>query len=331
MKILALDCSAAPASCAVWEDGRLLAECYIHVKLTHSQTLMPMVEGMLAAAHLALSDMDGFAVSAGPGSFTGVRIGVAACKGMAWPLQKPCAAVSTLEAMAENLRDADQPERTAASRITGADRPIVSADDVDTSRRLNVPAAPADGSDVSCGWVEPDAPGLLSSSAAPADAPEASRGLVEPSIPAGRADSAGGLDGPDAVEPEEADALLCCVMDARCNQVYNALFLRNKGEIRRLTPDRALLIEELDKELAGYGSLPVILAGDGAELCHKRLETPTRLAPEALRFQRASGVAAAAARLLTFGKGLSAEALQPVYLRLPQAERELKRRGTLPR
>lgn len=101
--ILALDTSAKAASCAVLKDGLLLCESFINAGLTHSVTVMPMVRDMLDLAGITLEDIGLFAVSAGPGSFTGLRIGVSAVKGMAMALDKPCAAVSTLEALAYNL------------------------------------------------------------------------------------------------------------------------------------------------------------------------------------------------------------------------------------
>lgn len=100
MKILALETSAVTASAAVTEDDRLLAQSFQNSGLTHSATLMPMVSDLLKNTGLALQDMDVIAVAAGPGSFTGVRIGVAAAKGLAWPEDKPCAPCSTLESMA---------------------------------------------------------------------------------------------------------------------------------------------------------------------------------------------------------------------------------------
>ncbi len=102
MKILALDSSAGPASCCISEEGRILAEARLNVGLTHSQTLVPMVWDMLKNAGLTLSDIGLMAVSAGPGSFTGIRIGVAAVKGLALPSELPCIGVSTLSAIAEN-------------------------------------------------------------------------------------------------------------------------------------------------------------------------------------------------------------------------------------
>ncbi len=81
-------------------DERLLAQSFQNSGLTHSATLMPMVSDLLKNTGLALKDMDVIAVAAGPGSFTGVRIGVAAAKGLAWPEDKPCAPCSTLESMA---------------------------------------------------------------------------------------------------------------------------------------------------------------------------------------------------------------------------------------
>ena len=103
LKLLSLDTSSLAASAALWEDERLLGEFFINAKLTHSQTAMPMVEDLLKATQTSLSQVDLFAVSTGPGSFTGLRIGIAAVKGMAHALGKPCIPVSTLKGMAYNL------------------------------------------------------------------------------------------------------------------------------------------------------------------------------------------------------------------------------------
>ena len=100
MKIIALESSAVTASVAVTEDEKLLAQSFQNSGLTHSATLMPMAADLLKNAGLTLEEMDVVAVAAGPGSFTGVRIGVAAAKGLAWPGNKPCAPCSTLESMA---------------------------------------------------------------------------------------------------------------------------------------------------------------------------------------------------------------------------------------
>ena len=100
MKIIALESSAVTASVAVCEDEVLLAQSFQNSGLTHSATLMPMVADLLKNAGMTLQEMDVVAVAAGPGSFTGVRIGVAAAKGLAWPGDKPCAPCSTLESMA---------------------------------------------------------------------------------------------------------------------------------------------------------------------------------------------------------------------------------------
>lgn len=233
MKLLSIDTSAAPASCALTCDGELLAESYVHVKLTHSETLLPMVESMLHAAKCTMQEVDAFAVSAGPGSFTGVRIGVAAVKGMAFAGDKPCVAVSTLEAMAQPL--------------------------------------------------------------------------------------------------SFTNGLICAAMDARCNQVYNALFRSDGRTVERLCPDRALLLEELNSELVAlssgeYKGLPIYFVGDGARLAYDAMgafETKLLL-PDSYRYQRASGVAAVAQRMFAAGQTIRAESLMPTYLRLPQAERELK-------
>ncbi len=228
MLILALDSSASPASAALLEDGKILSEFYINTKQTHSQTLMPMVEAVLRLSAKTLDDVDCLAVSAGPGSFTGVRIGVSCVKGLAMARNIPCAGVSTLRAMAENAR---------------------------------------------------------------------------------------GMDG-----------VVCAVMDARCGQVYNALFRVENGEIERLCADRALPISELYAECKAYGD-KLLLVGDGAALCHKTFSAfGARLLQPQQQFQRASGVAIAAQEQLCAGQTVTPDALMPIYLRLPQAERELKKK-----
>ena len=103
MLILAFETTAKAGSVALLEDGRLLGESYQNTGLTHSQTLMVMAEDMLKASGKTVSDVTAVAVAEGPGSFTGVRIGVAAAKGFAWGGELPCYGVSTLEAMAETL------------------------------------------------------------------------------------------------------------------------------------------------------------------------------------------------------------------------------------
>ncbi len=223
MRILALETSAKSVSCAVTEDGAVLARSFQCTGLTHSRTLLPMVDAMLQNAELTLDSIDLCAVSAGPGSFTGLRIGVSALKGMAWAADKPCVGVSTLCAMAQNLAH---------------------------------------------------------------------------------------LDG----------ALLVCAMDARRSQVYNALFEAKGGALERLTPDRAIGLEELAAELQGDTRKKVVL-GDGAVLAHGYLTqhgVDCALAPAALRYQDAVGVALAAAEC----EPCSAQELGVSYLRVSQAERE---------
>lgn len=226
MLILALDSSAAPASAALLEDGKILSEFYINTKQTHSQTLMPMVESVLKLTNKTLDDVTCMAVSAGPGSFTGVRIGVSCVKGLSMTRNIPCAGVSTLRAMAENAR-----------QLTG---------------------------------------------------------------------------------------IVCAVMDARCGQVYNALFRAEGGTLTRLCDDRALPIAELLEECKTFTE-KIYLVGDGAELCYKTFAAiRAELLQPQLRFQRASGVAMAAQEMVENGQTVTPDALMPIYLRLPQAERELK-------
>lgn len=100
MLILAFESTAKAASCALVRDGRLVSQYSQCSGLTHSRTLLPMGEDMLRNAELTFKDADLIAVAHGPGSFTGVRIGVSMVKGLAWAADKPCVGVSTLEAMA---------------------------------------------------------------------------------------------------------------------------------------------------------------------------------------------------------------------------------------
>ena len=229
MLTLGIDSSAVAATAALVEDGKLLGEFYCNTKQVHSQTLLPMVEGLLQTVGRSCGELDAIAVSHGPGSFTGVRIGVSCVKGIALPKNIPCVGVSTLEAIAYS-----------------------------------------------------------------------------------------GI-------PYE-DAILCAVMDARCGQVYNALFRSEGGALHRLTEDRALPIKELEGELWPHGR-EVLLLGDGAALCHQAFSMwGARLAPEGVRYQRASSVALLGEQAAKEGKTVPAGELAPVYLRLPQAERELKKR-----
>lgn len=230
MKIMAVECSATPCSVAILEDGKVLASGFVNVKLTHSQTLMPMVEAMLKASLTDIGDIEGFAVSEGPGSFTGIRIGISAVKGMAAAKKLPCVGVSTLRAMAENYSD--------------------------------------------------------------------------------------------------TDCIVCAVMDARCNQVYNALFDISGGNITRLCEDRALMCDELSEEIEklSLGGKPIIIVGDGTDVFYTFTKNFANVskACQSRRYQNAVGVGMAAAESFLKNETINPEKLLPVYLRLPQAERELK-------
>ena len=103
MLLLSFETSAKAASVALFDEEKLLGESYQLTALTHSQTLMVMAEDLMKQCSVTVKDLTHVAVAAGPGSFTGVRIGVAAAKGLAWGGELPCYGVSTLEAMARGL------------------------------------------------------------------------------------------------------------------------------------------------------------------------------------------------------------------------------------
>ena len=226
MLTLAFETSAKAASVALTENGKLLGESYQNTGLTHSQTLMVMAQDLLKQCGKTVADLTAVAVAEGPGSFTGVRIGVAAAKGMSWGAELPCYGVSTLEAMAVSL------------------------------------------------------------------------GAYEGHV--------------------------CACMDARRNQVYNALFLVDGGTLERVSEDRAIALADLKTELEHIDG-PIFLVGDGATLTHKTLsqEIPNLILPPEHRLhQRAVGVALLAEQKQSAGETGDGNALSPNYLRLSQAERE---------
>ncbi len=225
MKILSVDSSSVTASVTITENGQVLAENFINNGLTHSQTLMPMVEKTISESGISVKDIDLFAITHGPGSFTGVRIGIASVKGMADALNKKCLPVSTLEAIAEPLKN--------------------------------------------------------------------------------------------------DDVIACAVMDARCNQVYTAIF--NNG--KRLCEDKAVLIDELGDELKQYDK-KIVFIGDGSVLCYDKLHENIQncdIADEKIRYVHGSSIGFVAEEKIANGvEPINSENLVPFYLRLPQAERELK-------
>lgn len=222
MRILAVDTSAVCAGVAITDGDKILSECSINTGLTHSRTLLPMIDSALKNGEIDLKSIDYLACSVGPGSFTGIRIGVAAIKGLADGLGKKCIPVSTLEALAYNLQGR------------------------------------------SCTAVS--------------------------------------------------------VMDARCNQVYCGIFNVDGNGVTRLSDDMAIKIDELEAMLPRYEN--VVFVGDGAKLCHDKLGY--EIAPSGILYQRGSSVAFAAQNNFTDEKAVDGSELMPAYLRLPQAERELK-------
>src|SRR3712207_4927086 len=103
MKILSIDSSTSSASCAILEDNKLLGEITLNDKKQHSVILMPLIDSLLKDLKLTINDIDAFAVSSGPGSFTGLRIGIATVKGLADGTGKPFVGISSLDGLAFNL------------------------------------------------------------------------------------------------------------------------------------------------------------------------------------------------------------------------------------
>ncbi|MBQ6052581.1 MAG: tRNA (adenosine(37)-N6)-threonylcarbamoyltransferase complex dimerization subunit type 1 TsaB [Clostridia bacterium] len=222
--ILAFDSSALTCSAGVIKDGKAAASVFSNNGLTHSKTLLPSIEKVLADSQTDADGVSAVAVTVGPGSFTGVKIGVSTAKGIAFTKNLPCLAVSS----------------TAAS---------------------------------ACG--------------------------------------AAGFDG-----------MICPVFDARRGMLYNALFLSEKGGVKRLCADRQISAEELAKELKKTDK-KILITGDGAEIFAKECEKKGlsfSLAAQSVMFIRPEGIYEAIKNGLYEEK--TQENLSAVYLRPPQAERE---------
>lgn len=226
MNIFAMDTSSLTATVAVLSDDKLLGEYTVSNKLTHSQTILPMTDELFKGVSMTLNDMDVLSVCVGPGSFTGLRIGMATVKTFSQALSKPIIGVSSLDAIAYNFYGAD-------------------------------------------------------------------------------------------------DYIVCPIIDARRDEVYNALYLNGEKTV----PDRALHIDALLEELSGK---KVIFAGDGVLVQKERIISKENekwtIAPQNLLLPKASSVAYSAYQRAQKGDYDDCFTLNPVYLRKSQAERELEER-----
>lgn len=234
MYVLAVDTSSIVATVAVINEKRLVCEHILNHKKTHSEKLMPMIEEILTSSEIEINDIDIFAAATGPGSFTGLRIGVAAIKGFAHATNKPVVGVTTLEGLAYN---------------TGVNPYLISP-----------------------------------------------------------------------------------IMDARRNQVYNAIYLWENKELIVGQKPRALSIEELIKETI-KNNRQVIFTGDGVEVYKEILETELGdlciFPPFNQRINRASSIAEIALKKANKGETEDYSTLVPFYLRKSQAEQEYEKVGKL--
>lgn len=235
---IGIDCSSLTSSCAVLRDGTLLAEGFVNNGLTNSQTLLPMINDTLKKAKIGCVDINLISITKGPGSFTGLRIGMSTAKGLAAPYNIPCVGVSTLEAA------------TYGAYLSG--------------------------------------------------------------------NYANGT-------------LICAVMDARCGQVYNSIYISTDSGISAVCSDRAIAIDELKAELinllankppCSYNN--IVLCGDGAKLCYERLADVINceVCGDDIMYVHGRAVALLGDRYRD--NAIDFCELHPFYLRLPQAQRELK-------
>lgn len=230
MKILAVDSSSKTVSVAILEDSEIRAEFFLNVGLTHSQTLAPMTASLIKNADIKPSEIDLYAVTTGPGSFTGLRIGMSMIKGMALPYKKPCVGVSTLLAAAYQLKN--------------------------------------------------------------------------------------------------FNGIICACLDARRGEVYNSLFSSQDSNFKQIVEDRAILIEDLKKELYNYDS-KIKLVGDGAKICYNTIIDENISNKSKIHFEemylKASTVGLIARDFYENGKFCSASEIKPTYLKVSQAERMLQK------
>lgn len=228
MNILAVDTSSKTASVCILKDEKIIAESFCNASLTHSQTFMVMVENAFKISKTDQSEIDYFAITKGPGSFTGLRIGIGGIKAMAQVLKKPCIGISSLEALSYNI-----------SFLNG---------------------------------------------------------------------------------------IICPVMDARCNQVYTAIFKSDGKNLERIMQDTPMQITELGEKLKEFNE-KIYLVGCGADITYEALKdgvSNIEVVPQTLKYQKASSVALCAKTYIEKGEGVTdAFGLELSYLRLPQAQREL--------
>lgn len=227
MLIFGIDTCCMAATAALVDDRVLVAQTVVNRNKTHSQIMMPQIEEMFKIAEIDPMDVDVFAAAVGPGSFTGVRIGVATAKAMAQAANRPCVAVSTLEALAYSSKYFD--------------------------------------------------------------------GIAVP------------------------------ILDARRNQVYNALFDCGKGGMTRITEDRALALETLLAELKASGR-DCLFMGDGVlvfeDEIRKELGEKAFFAPKTVSMNLGGAVAELGAEKFKKGETVTYSDLVPSYVRLSQAERD---------
>ncbi|MBQ2931326.1 MAG: tRNA (adenosine(37)-N6)-threonylcarbamoyltransferase complex dimerization subunit type 1 TsaB [Clostridia bacterium] len=228
MLTFGIDTCCMASTAALCDERVLIAQTVVNRKKTHSEMMMPQIEQMFKAAEIDPSDVDVFAAAVGPGSFTGVRIGVATAKAMAQAVQKPCVAVSTLEALAHSSRFFD--------------------------------------------------------------------GIVSP------------------------------ILDARRDQVYNALFFCKKGTMTRLIEDRALALSDLFAELEELDK-NVLFVGDGTLVFEEEIKAALGerafFAPKTISMNLGGAVAEIGAQKYKNSESVTYDKLVPSYVRLSQAERDL--------
>jgi tRNA threonylcarbamoyladenosine biosynthesis protein TsaB len=230
LKILAIDTSSAVASVCISEEYKILSEFNVNYKLTHSQTIMPMINKVLDSIECNINDIDYFAVSTGPGSFTGLRIGVGTIKGLAQGGGKRVVGINTLDGLAYNVI--------------------------------------------------------------------------------------------------HSESIICPIMDARRQQVYNALYESKNNSLKIIKEYRAVSIEDLIDEI-NHINEKVIFVGDGIdkyrEIIVENIKGKFSFAQINIRTQKASSIACLAIDKIKANEAENFLNIKPFYLRQSQAEREYEK------
>lgn len=317
MYILAIETTGAFASVALIEDDRIIAHVSGNDRFSHLQNLMPQVDAVIKESKLSLGDVNGIAVSCGPGSFTGIRIGVSSARALSQVLGIPCIPVSSLAALAMRAAEIDSCKGTL-SMAEASPNGVCKG----TGQRSDVEIVSFAAASL------PDSAGKV------LERGESAQGAMAEDSPGSTSQNWNSV-----VSVQDADdagnacrsLLICPMLDARRNQVYaGGYFLQDGYPVEEIKAGPYLLDEFLSK-VAGYHR--ILLLGDAVDRYGEKIgdlrPDGTETTPESIRYQDAAAVAKLGLKIFREKGGLGYNELKPDYMRLAEAERKLRERQTL--